>query len=797
MLERFEIFMRRLRNCFNRSQLLVRFFGLSRATAAQDPKGLVLIQIDALPRTQLEKALRAGRMPFLKNLLDKQHYQLHTHYSGMPCGTPASQAELFYGVKSAVPGFGFYESASKRVFAMFNPGDAAEIERRLKEQGKPLLTGGSAYSNIFSGGAEESHFCISTIGFREFVKISHLLKSLLLPILYFPSLLRTVVFLGVEAVLAVVDCVRGLIKGRDLWRELIFVPSRVAMCVLLRELVVAGAKLDINRGLSVIHLNLMGYHEQSHRRGATSRFAHWTLKGIDDAIKRVWISAHRDSFREYDVWIYSDHGQTDTIPSQKQFDKSIHQSVADAFEEFRFLSPFDSHRKSVGFLARAGLRRPEFFAKLFPSTLESDPDAPIITARGPLGQIYLKNELSPEQMESFAKHLITDAQVPTVLVPRKEPREKIIDVWTKEGHFELPEQADRVFDSRVPFFREMVQDFLDMCRSDNAGDLFISGRDIENNRYYSFVIENGSHGGIAAVEAEGFALLPKKMPLPCLEKGYLRPLDLRNNALAFLEAIGRPSSQTAKRMTPKTDALRIMTYNVHGCVGMDGILSPGRIARVIAQYHPDIVALQELDVGRRRSGWEDQAMRIANILNMEHYFNASMRVAEESFGDAILSIYPMQLMRKDALVQLQKLSFLETRGALWVQIEFDSRPIQIINTHLGLHAGERFNHAEELLGDTWVSHPKCRGPVVLCGDFNAMPGSKTFKCLNSQLKSTQACLSRKQYQRTWSGRYPVVCLDHVFVGDDIQVVGCEVGDSFLARLASDHRPVIVDVRLPC
>ena len=793
MLERFEIFVRRLRNRFNRSQLLVKLFGLSRITTAEKQKGLVLIQIDALPKTQLEKAIRTGRMPFLKNLLDKQHYQLHTHYSGMPCGTPASQAELFYGVKSAVPAFGFYESKSRRVLAMFNPEDAAEIERRLKEQGKPLLTGGSAYSNIFSGGAEESHFCISTLGINELVKNSRPLKFLLLPILYFYSLLRTLVLLGLEAVLAVADCVRGLIKGRDLWRELVFLPSRVAMCVLMRELIVAGAKLDITRGLRVIHLNFMGYHEQSHRRGATSRFAHWTLLGIDDAVKRIWISAHRALSRDYDVWIYSDHGQADTVPYQKRFGKSIYQSVEETFEELHLSSPLDLRHKNIGFLARAGLRRPEFFAKLLSSMLKEIPDAPIITARGPIGQIYLRKKLPPEQMESFAAHLINEAQIPTVLIPRKDSPEQIVDVWTRQGHFQLPEQANRIFDSRAPFYEELVRDFLDMCKHKDIGDLLISGWDSENKQYCSFVVENGSHGGITAVEAEGFALLPRKMPLPRLGKGYLRPLDLRNNALALLEPAGGPGSRSAR---PETDTLRIMTYNVHGCVGMDGVLSPSRIARVIGQYHPDIVALQELDVGRRRSGGEDQTMRIANILNMEHYFNASMRVAEESFGDAILSVYPMQLMKKDALARHPMFSFLETRGALWVQIEFDSRPIQVVNTHLGLHAVERLKHAEELLSDKWISHPTCQGPAILCGDFNAMPGSKTFNCLNSRMQSVQACLRQKKYKRTWAGRYPMICLDHIFVGGGLQVVDCQVGDSFLARLASDHRPVIADIRLP-
>ena len=66
---------------------------------------------------------------------------------------------------------------------------------------------------------------------------------------------------------------------------------------------------------------------------------------------------------------------------------------------------------------------------------------------------------------------------------------------------------------------------------------------------------------------------------------------------------------------PNPSVMRIMTYNVHGCVGVDKKLDVGRIAAVIAQSKPDVVALQELDVGRARSGGEDQAHAIASRRN--------------------------------------------------------------------------------------------------------------------------------------------------------------------------------------
>ena len=74
---------------------------------------------------------------------------------------------------------------------------------------------------------------------------------------------------------------------------------------------------------------------------------------------------------------------------------------------------------------------------------------------------------------------------------------------------------------------------------------------------------------------------------------------------------------------------RILTYNVHRCVGVDGRLSPERVAEVIAAADPDIVALQEVDVRRARTGGIDQAEVLARELGMQMHFHPALRVLEE------------------------------------------------------------------------------------------------------------------------------------------------------------------------
>ena len=792
MLERTEIFIRRLRRYLSRSQLHIKLLGLSRVDPSNDGRGLVLIQIDALSKVELKNALSAGRMPFLRNLIAAQGYELHSHYSGMPCSTASVQAELFYGVKSGVPAFSFFDRQTNRIFTMFNPRDALEIEQRLEKQGKPLLTDGSAYSDIYSGGAQEAHFCISNLGLGGILKNRYPLGFVILMTLHLYSLIRTGFLLIVETVLAVVDCIRGLISGQDLWKEMKFVPSRVAMCILLRELITIGAKIDVARGTPIIHLNFMGYHEQSHRRGPRSRFARWTLRGIDDAIKRIWRAAHRSAVRDYDVWLYSDHGQVETVPYEKKFGKNIHQAVAEVLDQSLAFSEKRHHTRKIGFLARIGLRTSKFFKKSFPLDSNDGPDKSLVRALGPTGHIYLREKIGHEEKDRLAHNLISNAHVPMVASLNEAQG---VQIWTRNNTFNFPEQAHRVFDHTAPFFKEMTKDFITACRQHNAGDVIIYGWQGDAKEYYTFAMENGSHGGLTREETEGFILVPKETALVDSGKGYARPLDVR--ARAF-ELLGKETGQARGKLSrslPTKDTLRIITYNVHGCVGMDGRLSSRRIAKVISQYEPDIVALQELDVGRARSGGHDQAMLIAEILNMDHHFHASMQIAEEKFGDAILSSYPMTLIKQDRLSRQPRFSFLEPRGALWVEIDFHGTSIQIINTHLGLNKRERLLHTRELLGEGWMQNSQCKSPVILCGDFNALPGSKVLSLFQNELVNVQKQAGRIMHRNTWFGRFPFACLDYIFIGPDFEVTDVQIGDSWLARVASDHRPLVTEIKI--
>ncbi len=244
---------------------------------------------------------------------------------------------------------------------------------------------------------------------------------------------------------------------------------------------------------------------------------------------------------------------------------------------------------------------------------------------------------------------------------------------------------------------------------------------------------------------------------------------------------------------------RIMTYNVHGCVGVDGKLDVGRIAAVIGQARPDIVALQELDIGRARSGGVDQAHAIATRLGMSFYFNAALSVEEERYGDAILTALPQRLVKSGPLPTPPRLRRLEPRGALWVQIETADGPLQVINTHLGLVPHEQKTQVAALLGKDWLGHTDCRDPSVLLGDFNATRRYAAYKALTGRLRDVQHAPDggRKpgQVVRTFPSRLPVLRIDHVFVSRGVEATGAFAPHTALARVASDHLPLVVDLTI--
>jgi endonuclease/exonuclease/phosphatase family metal-dependent hydrolase len=243
--------------------------------------------------------------------------------------------------------------------------------------------------------------------------------------------------------------------------------------------------------------------------------------------------------------------------------------------------------------------------------------------------------------------------------------------------------------------------------------------------------------------------------------------------------------------------LRVLTYNVHRCRGTDRRLSPARIAEVIARCAPDIVALQELDVGRARTRRVDQAGLIARRLRMDFHFHSVLAVEDELYGDAIFTALPARLVKTGPLPALAVARRIEPRGALWVAVEVGGVEVHVVNTHLSLIGRERVCQAAGLLGPDWLGHVDCREPKILLGDFNAVPRSAAYKAITRTLSDAQLLQTpRRRPRPTFPARLPTLRLDHVFVSANIvRVMAVDVPRNALTRTASDHLPLVVEVEV--
>jgi hypothetical protein len=208
-------------------------------------RGLILIQIDGLARFHLNQALKTGRLPFIKKLLAQKSHRIHPLYSGVPSATPAVQGELFYGVRAIVPAFSFRNHETKKIVRMYDPAAAVKIEKQLQRRGDGLFKGGSSYADIFSGGSRHYSFCTVSFDKDRFFRDVRLSKISAAVTNYLKMQIKSLFLMGLEAVLATVDFFQGILTGKNLFKEMKFIASRIAVTILLRDLTKISALLDI------------------------------------------------------------------------------------------------------------------------------------------------------------------------------------------------------------------------------------------------------------------------------------------------------------------------------------------------------------------------------------------------------------------------------------------------------------------------------------------------------------------------------------------------------------------------
>lgn len=229
--------------------------------------------------------------------------------------------------------------------------------------------------------------------------------------------------------------------------------------------------------------------------------------------------------------------------------------------------------------------------------------------------------------------------------------------------------------------------------------------------------------------------------------------------------------------------VRAVTYNIHRCVGTDGERDSERVAEVLGELEPDIVALQEVDTSldpRTRLG---QLHVLAAQTGLEPVVGPTIEREGGFYGNAILTRFPVESERR---VDLSVPGF-EPRGALDVDLAVGERNVRVVATHLGLAARERRTQIGRLL--SWLyQHPRGRAALVM-GDFN-----EWFR-LSRNLRRLNTYLGYQPRRPSFPATRPLLSLDRIWAVPKGVLVDGGVQDGELARLASDHLPVWASLRL--
>lgn len=226
-------------------------------------------------------------------------------------------------------------------------------------------------------------------------------------------------------------------------------------------------------------------------------------------------------------------------------------------------------------------------------------------------------------------------------------------------------------------------------------------------------------------------------------------------------------------------SLRIASYNLHKCVGMDRRRDPGRVLAVINALNADVVALQEVDM---RLGARPAALP-ARLIEAESDFHVAElpRTGPDSLGwhgQAVLVRRGARVLEAEGI----ELPGLEPRGALRVVIAHEgAAPFTLIAAHLGLRRADRRAQWARLAEVMRAARP----PALAIGDFNEWAESRGFEALTGLHVHIPGA--------TYPALAPLGRLDRIVTGPGLRMLRMGVFTSPIAARASDHLPIWADV----
>jgi endonuclease/exonuclease/phosphatase family metal-dependent hydrolase len=232
--------------------------------------------------------------------------------------------------------------------------------------------------------------------------------------------------------------------------------------------------------------------------------------------------------------------------------------------------------------------------------------------------------------------------------------------------------------------------------------------------------------------------------------------------------------------------VRVATYNIHRCRGLDRRVLPSRIADVLREIDADVIALQEV-VGAGPTG-SGQAEEIGAALGMGWVMAPVRHLRNHLFGNVVMSRFPIVQHGQYDL----SWRTCEARGCQRADLDLGEGRLHVYNVHLGTAVLERRYQAPRLA--SFVHDHRVAGPKIILGDFNEWMRGLATRTLSSLFESVDI-RSHLKRRRTYPGLFPVVHLDHIYYEGHVEVGSVELPRSRRALIASDHLPLVANLRI--
>ncbi|MEO8464705.1 MAG: endonuclease/exonuclease/phosphatase family protein [Gammaproteobacteria bacterium] len=231
-------------------------------------------------------------------------------------------------------------------------------------------------------------------------------------------------------------------------------------------------------------------------------------------------------------------------------------------------------------------------------------------------------------------------------------------------------------------------------------------------------------------------------------------------------------------MTESAGTIRVLTWNVHGCVGRDGVCDPDRVAQVLDAAQPDISALQEID-NRTRAAARDSFSYFGELFGWTTVSARTLTAKDGNYGHIVLSRWPIESLGEIDLSVPRR----EPRKAIVGRIAAPGGPIIVIAAHLGLWPRERRSQFARLRERIDAIAER---PLLVLGDFNDFPGrGLAERTLCPPLEPTPEL-------RTYPSRFPLLPLDRIWFSAPLELATMATLRD--ANLVSDHLPLLASLR---